>query len=45
MFQRPQELDCVIGDYLSGKETGDLKPSPVGDTEITRIKKVLAEII
>jgi ketosteroid isomerase-like protein/pimeloyl-ACP methyl ester carboxylesterase len=49
MFQRPQELDCVIGEYLNGKAVADFKPNTTGaedgGDDIALVKKVLAGII
>src|SRR5262245_158724 len=49
MFQRPRELDRVIGEYLNGKAVGDFKPPTAGAEdgagEVAQIKKVLAGII
>src|SRR5262245_28897809 len=49
MFQRPRELDRVIGEYLNGNAVSDFKPPTTGAEdgagEVAQIKKVLAGII
>jgi hypothetical protein len=49
MFQRPRELDRVIGEYLNGNAVSDFNPPMTGaedgGDDIALVKKVLAGII